>query len=315
VMGGRSSFADRPRNGGGARARKARKITLAHDTTVQQGFSVIMRIGVHHLVSNQNAVLNGGGIECLHQMRVALRRLNAALTLFADVIASPRARRIGDDLKWLGSVLGRARDWDVFATGSLKTARRDGTAKLAYESVEQAASAQRLVAHRRVERAIDSARYRSFIRAMNSWLSDDQWRQGVEPDIGAVLEEPLAEVSRAWLRRSARKVRKAGKHVRHLTPKKRHRLRIAAKQLRYDSDSLASLYAAKRVRRYLSALRNLQDVLGDLNDLAVARRLVRVAKRRDRSAVDARLAMAAERRLKALRPAWRAFREIRSFWD
>jgi CHAD domain-containing protein len=274
-----------------------------------------MRSGIDQLTTNHTAGLNGRNIECVHQMRVALRRLSATLALFRDVISSPSAARITDDLRWLGSILGRARDWDVFATQTVEKVNKAPRALVAAESSAEAASALRLAAHREAAQALGSARYYALIRAMDTWLAGKQWCESLDPAIRPLLEAPLAEAGRPWLDRSARKARKAGKGIKHLTGKQRHRLRITIKQLRYDTQSLSSLYADKKVRPYVDALRDLQDVLGDLNDLAVARKLMGIVKGRDFAAMNDRLGAAIAERLKALAPAWRHFRKISPFWE
>lgn len=314
-MRGRRSATNRLANRGRALPRKAGPTRLALDTTVQQGFARIMRDGIDHLVKNQSAAMNGGGIECVHQMRVALRRLRATLALFRDVIASPEARGIKRDLKCLSSKLGRARDWDVFATSTLQKIKRDPTTHAPAERIAKAAGARRIAAHRRATRAIAAARFRSLIRTLKTWLAGARWCEQLDPALRPQLDEPLVEAGRPWLRRSARKARTARKDVERLTAKQRHRLRIALKQLRYDTNSLSSLYAEKKVRPYVAALGGLQDALGNLNDLVVARKLVGIAKNRDRAAVAEWLRAARAKRLKALAPAWRAFRKIQPFWE
>jgi len=306
---------ERPTTRARARPPKAAPITLARDTTVRQGFGSIMQSSIDCLAKSETAALHGGGIECIHQMRVALRRLNATLSLFKDVIASPRTPRITDDLRWIESILGGARDWDVFATQTLQKADRDPGMGLAAENIAHAASALRRAAHRKAAYAVRSPRYSACSRALNTWVADQQWCERLDPGIRPLLEAPLAEIGRPWLRRSARKAHEAGKRIKHLTAKQRHRLRIALKQLRYDTEALSSLYAARKVNRYGGALRDLQDVLGDLNDLVVARKLLAVVKSPDCPAVDDRLRAVSAKRLKALAPAWRAFRKIPPFWE
>jgi len=57
-------------------------------------------------------------------------------------------------------------------------------------------------------------------------------------------------------------------------PAARHELRITLKKLRYVSEFFQSLYGAKDARRYLNRLSRLQDVLGTLNDVATAGRVL-----------------------------------------
>ena len=56
-----------------------------------------------------------------------------------------------------------------------------------------------------------------------------------------------------------------------LSPQRRHRVRILAKRLRYALDVMSVALPAEPTERYVKALAELQDVLGELNDLAVAR--------------------------------------------
>ena len=55
-----------------------------------------------------------------------------------------------------------------------------------------------------------------------------------------------------------------------LSPERRHRVRILAKRLRYALDVLSVALPRDATERYIAALAELQDVLGDLNDAAVA---------------------------------------------
>ena len=59
-----------------------------------------------------------------------------------------------------------------------------------------------------------------------------------------------------------------------LSADERHRLRIALKKLRYATEFFEALYPKKHTKPYLAALKDLQDGLGHLNDVAVAQRLI-----------------------------------------
>ena len=53
--------------------------------------------------------------DAVHQMRVATRRLRAALRSFRQVIPRRDSEHLDAELQWLGHVLGRARDDEVLA--------------------------------------------------------------------------------------------------------------------------------------------------------------------------------------------------------
>ncbi len=59
-----------------------------------------------------------------------------------------------------------------------------------------------------------------------------------------------------------------------MSPAERHQVRIDAKRLRYGVEGLASVFKARRVKRYVRGLTALQDALGRANDAATAQRLV-----------------------------------------
>jgi CHAD domain-containing protein len=66
--------------------------------------------------------------------------------------------------------------------------------------------------------------------------------------------------------------------LRELDPPARHKLRIEAKKLRYAADAFAGLFGRpKRARAFIEALKEVQDALGDLNDIAVGERLAHEA--------------------------------------
>src|SRR6185312_8873192 len=68
-------------------------------------------------------------------------------------------------------------------------------------------------------------------------------------------------------------VRKRGKRLQRLDPERRHKLRIRAKRLRYALEFFSGLYEddKDRLRAMLDKLKGLQDGLGVLNDVEVAR--------------------------------------------
>jgi triphosphatase len=293
---------------------KTGAIKLPPDTTVQDGFAAIVHQELNNLIENRNAMVNGGGMECVHRMRVVLRRMNATLVLFKDVVASRGTGEIRKSMKWLSDRLGTARNWDVFESRTLPRLNPHPTQSAAAERIGEAVRSRRRTADRGAIRALRSIRYRSFIRITRHWLAHARWCEDLDPTLRLLLDEPLMEIGKKWLSRSARNARKAGRGMADLKAKQRHRLRIAVKRLRYETDSLSGLYPRRKVKPYVDALRILQDLLGQLNDLAVARQLLRLLKHRDRAAMDGRLRKAKVKLLNRLPPAWEAFRATTPFW-
>ena len=117
---------------------------------------------------------------------------------------------------------------------------------------------------------------------------------------------------------------KLGHDFAGLAPEERHRLRIALKKLRYATEFFDSGYKKKRTARYLAALKQLQDALGHLNDVAVAERLVgshlersggdRVALAQGSGMVLGWLARGVAELEPQTRSAWQDFTARKPFW-
>src|SRR6266436_5992756 len=89
---------------------------------------------------------------------------------------------------------------------------------------------------------------------------------------GTIVETAAEQLNRRW-----KKLVKRGKHLDALNPRQRHKLRIAAKKLRYASEFFADAFpgkkAGRRRKRFIAGLKELQVCLGDLNDIVVNKRI------------------------------------------
>ncbi len=98
-----------------------------------------------------------------------------------------------------------------------------------------------------------------------------------------------------------------------------HRLRIACKKLRYSAELFSSLYADEKVDRYLAALGKMQDTLGMLNDIAVARRLLDQLGAGSQHEASLMIRGWVEhdyaQHLAELHKAWQKFAGRKVFWD
>lgn len=226
------------------------------------------------MAANVSGAMDGRDPEYLHQLRVGIRRLRTLLRVFRKVTS--KTRRLERRLSRLVVPLGEARDWDVFVA-------RFGKGK-----------ARRRAARLRCREALSSAEFRAFFVEAQHWARDNS----------RLVEAPLVTFAAKALDRLHRKARKRARRVDWHDEESRHVARIAIRRLRYACDFFSPCFDG--ARRYLRGLANLQDLLGDLNDIAVARRFgVRAAD--DLKGREAAL-------LRQLRPAWRAFEKRPRFW-
>ena len=251
---------------------KAKKLRFAPETTVDEGIAAVFESCFGHWMANEPAALDGRDPEGLHQMRVALRRMRSALTLFKSVLPAMQAGWLTKECQWISGALSSARSWDAFLQDVLApleaTRPNDGALAALREQCEQARARHYDIARE----AIRSPRYTDLVLNFSRWLDQAAWQSTGNNTRREILSAPLKAFADADLERRYRKLIKRGRGHGKATPEKRHRLRIAVKKMRYDLNFIATLYGRKKSRAMLRDLSRLQDTLGDLNDLAVTER-------------------------------------------
>lgn len=266
-------------------ATKAERIELAKSASVDDVISVVFAAGLKHWTANEAVALSGLDLEGVHEMRVALRRMRAALSDFQEIIPAAQISWLKRETKWLISSLAMARDWDVFLSELLPPveAARKGDPGLA--KLRMAAETERKKGYARARRAIRSHRYSAFLARMRRWLTAKSWRQGGHGR--KWLDKSAEKVAGRLLTRRHKAVLKLGRDFKKLSAQERHKLRIALKKLRYTAEFFRSLYRKKREKAYFHALTQMQNSLGRMNDIVVAELLLkRLSAARDRRTSD-----------------------------
>ncbi|HSY26080.1 MAG TPA: CHAD domain-containing protein [Burkholderiaceae bacterium] len=260
---------DAPHTAPSTGAISAKRLHLHPDTNVAQGMQIVVRNCLVHISSNAAGVLAGGDIECIHQMRVGLRRLRSALKIFDPL--KPCPARMQAELAWLTAKLGEARDWDVLETSTIPSLSTRELDIPALTVLQQRVHREVLRKHHGASVALASARSTRLWLMLERWLDDSS---------GALM--PSSEQHLTVLQDFALQ------HIRHFHKKllercvamdaadvdSRHQVRIGAKRLRYAIDFFASYYPRKSADLFMATLADLQDTLGASNDTAVADRLL-----------------------------------------
>ena len=311
--------------GGGFKVEKAAEIDIAPKTATGEAFRAIARSCLRQIIVNEPA-LCAGRAEGLHQMRIGLRRLRAAIAVFSEIVADEDQERIRAELKWITQELGPARDLDVFAAGVLDPLRAShpGDADMAVTQFDF--EEKRKEAYVRAACCIRSDRFRNAVLDLAEWVETGGWGAGGGHERKALRTRAVEEHAQQELGRLRKQIKRKGAGLRHLGVRQRHRLRIRVKRLRYATEFFAATFpgdgSSKRRLESLSALKDLQDALGGLNDLATRHELMAGAQQVDAdgaetSAPTSRLAAPdteAEPLLVKADQAFARFAATRSFW-
>jgi triphosphatase len=265
------------RNGtDGLAIEKAVDLEIPPTMTLEHAFKAIGRSCLRQLLANRPAML-AGKPEALHQMRVGLRRLRTAISIFKEVVADSQRDHIKSELEWTTGELGPARDLDVLSEEVLRSLG-DVVNDLDLSDTRKEIEYRRQKAYNHANRSAKSTRFAQAILETAEWIEVGCWTSTSDPMMRLRRERPIAFHAAAELARRRKKIRKQGQHLRDISEEHRHKLRIRAKKLRYATEFFSSVFTGKKNERRreaaLSSLKNLQSALGDLNDIVAREKLM-----------------------------------------
>ncbi|GAF75631.1 unnamed protein product, partial [marine sediment metagenome] len=304
-------------DGGDHGVEKAGAIEVSPDKTNAEAFRSIARNGLRQIVANTPAVRDGSP-EALHQMRIGLRRLRAGIALFAKMLAGEDRESIKGALRWVTQELGPARDLDVFMADVLEPLRAAHPDNAEVAEVHRDFTTRREAAYTRAKDAVCSDRFRSALLDLTAWIETGAGADGDNARSGRFAGGPVAAHAAKQLARLHRRVKKRGANLRELTVDERHELRIRAKRLRYATEFFVATFpgkkSAKRRAESLSALRDLQDSLGVLHDIATRQALRAEAEGGAFAGLPGPDMADEKKQLKEARRAYACFIDAKAFW-
>jgi CHAD domain-containing protein len=218
---------------------------------------------------------DGVAPEPVHQMRVAIRRLRTALSVFGRAASAPMLDSLADDLKQAAAKLGVARDWDVFLaeTASPVQVALPGDRRVA--GLITAAARRRAAAYDELRAYLGSPAWRRLTLLLALLPTLRPWSIPAGPEqLPESLQAPAEAYAAQALHRAFKRLLSAGEDLRALDAAALHETRKQAKKLRYAIEFFAPLFGVKPVRRFVEKLVDLQHALGALNDGAVAAALM-----------------------------------------
>ncbi|HTI67262.1 MAG TPA: CHAD domain-containing protein [Caulobacteraceae bacterium] len=304
-------------------ALKAEQAALSAGTCAADAFRRIARSCLTQVAGNARLLRRVRSPQALHQARVGLRRLRAAMSAFEPLVGDDRFAALKGEAKWLAGELDQARDLDVFIHTAMPSDEEELQPDHALAAFGKRLLAAQARAYDRAVAAIESQRFADLLLDVAAWVEVGAWTLDPDPGRTALRAAPIGAFGAEALDRLHAKVKKAGKRFAHLDAAGRHRLRIKAKKLRYAADFFGEAFPDHpgRRRKFGAGLKALQDQLGALNDIAVAAELaIEVAgKRSGEAAFAAGVLIGARRReepvlIASAGKAFAAFAESPHFW-
>lgn len=249
--------------------RRHDKAPLARGLTAGGAFQAIARNALVQITANAAVLREADSVEAVHQLRVAIRRLRSAISTFKDVVDDSKVDQVTSELKWLAGACNEARDLDVFAEGAAKL-DAPGLDLTPLAPVVEAARAR---AHAKACAAVASGRFRDLVLDTTAWVETGPWLGQGGKASAERRDRPAQKFAAKALARRRKALLKRAGDLTASDDTGRHEARIAAKKLRYAAEAFAPLFDADS-KAFIKTLKQLQEQLGLLNDLAVGGELV-----------------------------------------
>ena len=227
----------------------------------------VLRRHFNRMMWNEPGSRLGLDPEYLHDMRVATRRLRAALSVFKKALPLRRGASIRRELKWVASALGKVRDMDVYMLRlDEELANVTEGVRPALETYRAQLRDQREKARIAMLRLLDSRRFARFVKRLGRFLETGPPKR---PGAGRA-REPVTVAAPRLIKKRLAGVLEEGRKITPESPDAAlHALRIHCKRLRYTCEFFTDLYGgpARKLATHATAL---QDILGSHQDAAVA---------------------------------------------
>ena len=265
------------------------------------------------------AACEGNSEDAVHVMRVAVRRLRSALSVFRRVADGPTFAAMQPQLAALAETLGAARDWDVFLAGTCQDVMAAMPDEPRLQVILALAGKRREAAYAALRQEFGSPAFRQLsvalvqMAALRPWLTeaDEEHRAKLAAEAGAFASDSLA--------RQHAKIIDHGADIAALPAEELHALRKRAKRFRYTMEFFAPQFGHRNRNRFLRRIARLQESLGHLNDGAAASGLMHTLRGGpDRQfGIGAVLGFTAARSTEsrsAIATSWKKVRAAKPFW-
>ncbi|MGH8738957.1 MAG: CHAD domain-containing protein, partial [Burkholderiales bacterium] len=252
--------------------RKAQPPRLRRGMSAEQAMLAIFERCRAQVQANVAGTMHARDPEFLHQLRVGLRRLRSALRTFAPLVSKSSVRPLTRELKANVAQLGSARDWDVLYALLSQQISPPAARSADVVRLLRKVRTRRSAARGQACEALASAAFCKFLLHFMRWMEQAPWRRSAQAQ--RAVAQSAGGVGQRTLARQERKALRHAQSIDWGDSAARHRLRILVKRLRYGCEFFSGALAPKATQRYLDRLEAVQDVLGELNDISVAGRLL-----------------------------------------
>lgn len=255
--------------------RPRQKIGLKPTDTMAEAGRKVLGFHFAHMLKHESGARLGEDIEALHDMRVATRRMRAALRVFGSAFTNKKHKRLTKGLQATGRALGPVRDLDVlleklahYRQELPPESDRPGLTPLlnGWDSQRQAARSKMLA-------YLDSQEYFRFKQYLLKFVKTKDFGTRPQPR-GVPVADQLQYIVPRLIYSRYEEVGAYEPLLQNASVETLHQLRLTFKAFRYTLEFFQELLG-KEVQAVISEVKAMQDHLGALNDAEVTSHLLR----------------------------------------
>lgn len=242
-------------------------IALPADMPAEAAVRHVLANLVSTIATNLPGIEQDIDSEFLHDFRVAVRRARSLLGQFKAVLDPDQTAHLQRLLKSMGAISGAVRDLDVVLLqkthylNRLPECLNPGAVQL-FRMLQR----KRDRARQRMIRQMAGRGFKAALSDLNTFVQGNPAAAPQTPE-GA---RPILEVAQPVIYNRYRRIISKGRRISdHTADGALHALRIQCKKLRYLLEFFAALFPENQIGLLVKQLKQLQENLGDFNDLSV----------------------------------------------
>jgi len=207
--------------------------------------------------------------KTLHEIRISLRKSISLINFFKDSIHSNDKQKIELTLKKLFTPTSKVRDYDVVLNNYIYPELLTNNDNNKHNNFIKHSNNKIAYLHKNTIKKLTSPEYRAMLINLKIWTNNYNWDDALEKyDNKSITKYIEKKINNEYTQLIEQK-----NNIFYLSRKKLHHYRIRAKELRYIIELFK--FFIKDYQKILIELKEIQDLLGEINDTYMAHKIVK----------------------------------------
>jgi len=245
---------------------KLPELNLTRADTVGDAAQQIFKECAAHLHINFERFHETQDEASLMQIRIGMRRTRVAMQIFRPLVAPETLKRTIREFRYFGSLLGDARDMDVFLSGMLDETCPQEKMEADYAHLRYYAYLMRDDEYQVIEQELTGGRFEKAFKNFEKWRQSD-WKKHLGRSGMKLLDSPLKPFALEVIEHGRMNLLHKGAFIEERSTEELHKVRKYVKRCRYHLRFFSSLIQPEKLNEGYDVLVAMQDTLGHVNDM------------------------------------------------